>query len=296
MKRPYNSFVTAPAFEWRDRESIAPASPTADDVSRLVRRAFGMRRYTPRPLPYAAMKLVQVTDSSSVSFEVAARVVEQDPTLAAEVLRIAGSPAYVRGEPPRTVEQAVQRLGFSTLREVATQAALRMSAPHRSYLPTFERLHRHAVATAHLTRVVSEAAELAAADAFLAGLFHDVGLLAALLLLSDVYADDAPPIDEVFPELERIHEHVGWRMCSLWQLPKSVLKVAQHHHRADTNDMTTAVVVIADFLACISGAPSSEGGRPDSAVLENACQVLALAPDELDELAEDSPDLVESLF
>jgi HD-like signal output (HDOD) protein len=238
-----------------------------------------------------------MTGLASVDFRAVARVVERDPALTAEVMAKVQSAAYSRGEPPRTVEQAVGRLGFTTLRDIATEAAVQMAVPPTAaYGEVFTCLHRHGVATAHLTRVVSDIAEIPTGDAFLAGLFHDVGYMAALMLLGKVYGDASPPIEALWPELDRIHSPVGWRMCAAWELPESVVQVARTHHDMGV-DMTAAVVVLADYLATKFGAPLSpfDPGTPEDALVDRAQLMLSLSDAEIHKMTARAPEVLEHI-
>lgn len=275
------------ASEWRDRADVAEKSPDAAAISRLVRRGFALRKYRPRPLPHAAMQLLAMTRSERVDFDEIARVMERDVALTAEVMRIVNSPVYSRGAPVTSVAQAVNRLGFAALREVATQAAMKVAIPPcEAYLEAFDHLHAHGVAVAHLTRAVANAAGVPGDESFLAGLFHDVGLTAALMMLADVYGEEAPAVDAVWPELERVHGTVGWRMCQLWELPTSVQRVAQLHHDDVANTTTHAVVVLSDHLATLGGAVISFDslGAPPNALVDAAADLLGLGPEKLADL------------
>lgn len=242
------------------------------------------------------MQLVRMTRSERVDFDELARVLERDLALSAEVLRIVNCPALARGAPVTTLAQAVNRLGFSALREVATQAAMSVVIPPcESYAGAFESVHLHGVAVAHLTRAVGEAIGARHDAAFLAGLFHDVGLTAALMLLADVYDEDAPDVEQIWPELERVHGALGWRMCQLWELPPEVQRVARIHHDEPVEDVLGATVVLADHLATLGGAVTSLEalGGPPAALVDHARRVLEMEPSRLTSLERDAEALVD---
>ncbi len=289
--RPYEAHVTATSAPssatWTDRASLAPDAPSGEELLRLIRRAFGLRRYRPRPLPQAALRLLRMTDADEVDFDEVARIMEHDIALSAEVMRIANSAAYLRGAPIETIGQAVNRLGFAALREIASQAAIRVATPPcESYAVAFELLLDHGAATAHLTRAVARAAGISDDAAYLPGLFHDLGLMAPLMFLADVYGDEAPSLDAVWPEIERIHGPLGWQMCGMWDLPAVVGETVRQHHSRPAVDALTARVVLADHLATAGGASVSlvhPGELPDDLV-DAAVIALDMPLGRLDEL------------
>jgi len=278
---------------------MAPANPEAEDLSRLIRRGFGMRKYKPRPLPQVAQQLLEMTTAQDVDFAEVSRVVSQDVGLVAEILRVVNTAVYARGMPIETIEQAVNRLGFQALREVATQAAMKVALPAQpEYATAVQRLTAHSVATGHLTRLVQGRAAVRVNDAFLAGFFHDLGFIAALTLIADVYGDAPPPLETVWPELDRIHGQVGWVMAKLWGVPEPIPTIARTHHDGPMTPLM-AVVYVADSLATDAGAGAVERGNErlvsdiDGNRLADAADVLELSDDKMDELFAMAPEAVE---
>ncbi len=287
------------SFRWSDRPSVAPPSPEPEELSRLVRRGFGMRRYQPRPLPRVAHQLLEMTSADTLDFADVSRVVAQDMTLVAEILRIVNTTGYARGAPIETIEQAVNRLGFEALRGVATQAAMKAASPRQpEYAEAVQRLHAHAVATAHLTRLVQQCAGVRVQDAFLAGFFHDLGFLASLMLISDVYGDAPPSIDAIWPELDRIHGRIGGLMAELWKIPEPIPTIASGHHVGPMTPLM-AVVYVADSLATDAGAGAVDRvdarrvSDIDGSRLADAADVLELSDDKMDELFSTAPEAIE---
>lgn len=286
---------TANGAIWADRRDIAPPHPTAADLSRLIRRGFGLGKYRPPPLPDVAVRLLEMARSDDVQFEEVAALIQEDVSIAGEVLRLVNSTYYSRGVEIRSIEQAVGRLGLSGLRELAGQIAVEMSVfASPGYEEAMGRIRRHGTVTAHLTRVVERV--IGERDGtFLAALFHDAGLAASVLLVGDVYGEAAPPIDGVWPELLRIHHQVGRHLARGWDLPPYLEHILTTHHTPD--DDIGAVVCLADHLAERVGAGVAaleEGGPPPE--LPNAVfHLLGLEPREVEAMAERAAELVEEL-
>jgi HD-like signal output (HDOD) protein len=297
-------------FEWTDRKEIAPPHPTGEELSRLIRRGFGLSRYRPRPLPDAAMQMLRMTGQQHSDFRQIAHVVERDLGLTAEVLGVVNTPFYASGSPIEDIEQAVNRLGLDALREVALQAALFMAVPPReAYALAFDAAQNHAVATSHLARRVNELLGVENPNAFFGALFHDIGFSASLLMVCDVYGEQAPPVDSLWRELDRIHPQVGWRIAREWRLPDPLPELVKTHRDFGTErpqlSQTAATIVVADFLATSCGAPLDPAAAgdpgviplfdvPDSAQVEAAKQHLGLDEDTWGELLLGAPEIVDT--
>lgn len=288
------TWTAAPrAAEWNDRADLAPAAPSSAELSRLIRRGFALKKYRPPPLPDVARRLLRMARSDRVQFDEVAALIEQDVSIAAEVLRLVNSPLYSRGVEITSLEQALGRLGLSGLRELASQVAVEMSIfASPAYGEAMERIRRHGTVTAHLTRAVQRASGHRDEGVFTAGLFHDAGLAACVLLVGDVYGDAPPPIDEVWPELLRIHTQVGRHLARSWELPDGLARVLLRHH--DPEDATSAVVCVADYLAERVGA-GVEAAPRELAEPAAACALLGLDAAALDPLLEAGHEIVARL-
>jgi len=238
------------------------------------------------------MELLDITESDDVGFEDISNVVERDVTLTAEVIRLVNSAAAARDVPVQTALQAVQRIGFVRIRQVALRAMTSIiTPPCEAYAPTFEALHLHAIATARLTRKICRAAGRPENEAFLDGLFHDVGYFAVLMLLVDVYGEDVPPLEDSWEEIGRIHGRIGATMCELWELPAGIREVALARERPTSE--VEKVVALAEHIAVLGGAVHPLPVEPRAAsLLEGAATSIGLSIEVLRSLEEDAEELV----
>jgi HD-like signal output (HDOD) protein len=80
---------------------------------------------------------------------------------------------------------------------------------------------------------------------FIAGLLHNLGELLCLKLFADLRAD-APAeglLDELAPEIERVHEDFGMALARSWNLPMSLVRIIGYHHRPRPGASTDESVV-----------------------------------------------------
>jgi len=176
--------------------------------------------------------LLHVARYPDVNLQHIARLLEADPMLAGRVMSLVQSPIYAGKSPIRSLDQAVFRIGLNNLRDLVIQAALNMRLfTTDGYTTTMERVRRHSVATAHVSRVVARHTGQDTEIAFLSGLLHDVGIAAALIVIDDLYTDQPRPhLSVIWPAIEAIHETTGLLLARIWDLPCDLSIVIGHHH------------------------------------------------------------------
>jgi HD-like signal output (HDOD) protein len=204
------------------------------------------------PLPAVAMRAIALARDPNVSAEQLVRVVSTDAALAARVVSIARSVRYMRREPPRTLDGAIQTVGFQALRRILIAASAR--AAYRADDSVAQALWEHALATALASDELSQiAGGQRGGSAFIAGLMHDIGKL--VLHLSDNLRFDALNHDNEAREQEIFgvtHEQVGACLAEHWGLEDDVVWAILSHHRAPADGLA-AQIARADRLACQIG-------------------------------------------
>ncbi|MFO0556256.1 MAG: HDOD domain-containing protein [Polyangiaceae bacterium] len=246
---------------------VAPESPalppnpeeqlrSASLVERL-NALFTSPSYEPPLLPTAAMQLLEMSHCKTCSFADILKVLESDPMVAARVLKVAQSPVYAGKAQIQSLEQALVRLGLHNLGDLFLQVTMTARVFRaRAYQVQMEQQRRHAVATAHASRLVCRATALPDEYAFLCGLLHDVGFVAVLIALSEPNNGirgpaGALPYDVVRDAAMAVHTHAGALICDAWRLPQEVKLVVQHHHQPRINGIyhpMSTVVHLADLL------------------------------------------------
>jgi putative nucleotidyltransferase with HDIG domain len=209
--------------------------------------------------PVSAMRILRMLDDPHASTADLARLVETDPALSAQVMRMANAPYYGLSQNVSSAGRAVVLLGFTTVRALAVSGACSLLAGHdRSVLfpPGF---WLHAVTTGVASAAVARRVGVTANEAFSAGLLHDIG--AALLYRRDPKAYqrilDAADFDpDALLALERkemgtTHPELGAQAMDAWRFPPAFVRAVEHHHRSprDVNGTLTRVVIVGESLA-----------------------------------------------
>jgi putative nucleotidyltransferase with HDIG domain len=189
--------------------------------------------------PKAALRALQTLRREDASLEDVATDMSCDASLTTLVLRLANSPFY--GVPGRvaSARDAAQVLGRRTLESVLTLAAVasQFGGP-RSKAFDASAFWRHALATAIAARALARAAGLDEDQAFVAGLLHDIGLLAMSVYFPedlDALIGHARATDVELCTIERQHDltshaEVGAWIAAHWHFPVAVAQAIAAHH------------------------------------------------------------------
>ena len=185
--------------------------------------------------------VLRVLDLLSVEQPDTARLVQEisaDPTLSAQVLRLANSPLFGLAQQVHSVQRAVFLLGLarvqSLIMAVATtnymRAALRTEA--------LDKCWRHTTATAILSRELARAAGQSPERAYTLGLLHDIGRLGLLVAYPDAYGrilkvadrDAVSLLDQEKYLFGLDHCEAGRLLLAEWKLPQDFCLVVGRHH------------------------------------------------------------------
>lgn len=108
---------------------------------------FASPTYRPPLLPKTALELFHLSRDPDASLGKMVAILEQDPVLAGEVLRLAQSAALAGAHPPRGLLEAVSRMGLTRAAALFYRVAVEsrvFRAP--TFMEPMERLRVHSVA------------------------------------------------------------------------------------------------------------------------------------------------------
>jgi HD-like signal output (HDOD) protein len=141
--------------------------------------------------PEIARKTLATVNRDTASLNDLATLIARDQALAARLLRIANAAFFaVRGK-VTSIAQAVTLLGFARVRDLvlglSVWGALEGNGANARRFRT--RLWIHSAMVGSAARMLAERTQVDEADAFTAGLLHDIGKLVLGLRLGDSYWD-----------------------------------------------------------------------------------------------------------
>jgi HD-like signal output (HDOD) protein len=203
-----------------------------ESIAERMLHLFGSPSYRPPTLPQVALQLLKVARDDHMSISRIVSVLEQDPVLTGRVLRLVQSPLYAGMTPVKSLQQAVVRLGLSTLRDAVMEVALNTSVFRcNEYRDRMQAVQLHSRASAYIARTTCEYTGLESEYAFLCGLLHDVGFAGILIALADDNESGVTTnVTPLWSSLNAIHESTGGLMARIWDLPTEVLWVISRHH------------------------------------------------------------------
>jgi HD-like signal output (HDOD) protein len=234
------------------------------------------------PPPLIGQVLELMRDPASSVSQLGA-IVATDRSLSQRIIQRANSPALALPSRVETVSEAITLLGFDALRDtlmrMVVSGALQTVV---SLFSHYEEFWRHSIACGLAARLLARKHGLAQpTDAFIAGLFHDLGLIlpagSADGSLRSVLQNPQQPAS---PEN---HEQTGAMQVERWGLGKSIVEAVRCHHNpaaAVTDPALAATIHVADVL-CHRIEIGRYGADEVSSIAPDALALLGLGEDDL---------------
>jgi HD-like signal output (HDOD) protein len=171
-------------------------------------------------------------------------LIEHDPLLSAQILGIANSAAFGRAQPIGSIQHAISMIGLGAVRKFALARSISNLFGKRKIAPSFSitRFNLHSVATGMFLELLAEVVPLEdAEDAFLAGLFHDVGKLLIAVAMPEQYegivtasAVTCEPLLESERRMLQIdHAELSALAVDYWGLGEPIRMAAEYHHEPE---------------------------------------------------------------
>ena len=181
------------------------------------------------PMPRVCAQLAELTAQQATDAAQLARLIQSDPALAGEIMRVANSPALRPRAPIVSLQQAVSWLGVAEVRNIAMAVMLRgevFTAP--GHEPESEELWREAWLAALWAKEIARERRKHVESAFLAALMHRTGAALALKILSGFESRQPSVMDaKSFADLVvEFEARFGRLLMSSWRLPDDVQDAA----------------------------------------------------------------------
>lgn len=208
-------------------------------------------------LPVIAHQVLLLSGDPHADSSKLSALIQQDQSLAGQILRIANSPAYAPRSPIVSLQQAIAWLGLNMLAGLAFSVSVQRGVFNTTgFEKEVKGLWRQALATGLYGKEIARRIRHNVENAFLCGLLHLIGKPAILHL-----ASQCPPLAgshhswEVMEKLfEEFHIQAGMALGDTWKLPDPVKETICYYpdhlyHQATSPTKGTIITCLADHLA-----------------------------------------------
>ena len=222
-------------------------------------------------IPPVAVKLLKLTNDESASFSDLSFIIETEPALSIEVLRLVNSAFYNYPHKVMSIKRAVTLLGFSAVRQIALNLLFFKKMIKHQGKHEFNQIFfwQHCLFVATLSKIIAREVNHPDPDmVYAAGLLHDIGKIVleshGQLTYSDFLStfenseNSARNNEQSFFGIN--HAEMGAVFCQTCDLPDSIIDVVLNHHRSfnslfinDQTKQNISIVSYANFIAWLQG-------------------------------------------
>lgn len=193
-----------------------------------------------------AAQLQSLLRRPTAGVEETVAVVQQDPAIAAGVLRLANSTRYRAIVPITTLRNACLRLGNKTVVALAQETVLKdlFAVGGGPVQRLAHSMWESVIVTSQGARLIAIEKGIPGPDEVqVAAMLHNLGELVLLRATAGLYRDPTKWENSIFlaslgREVSKHHEEVGGLLLRNWGLEEPFIKVAEHHHNPDAPELS----------------------------------------------------------
>ncbi len=225
-------------------------------------------------LPDTTVKLLRLLDDATVEAGLVSSVIDKDPALTANLLKLCNSAYYGMRRQVGSVHEAAVLLGNRTIVTLAFATSMGdiLRGALHAYGMERDDMWRHSLATAlAASRLVVATGQGELKDrAFTAGLVHDIGKFLLDRALGEA-VDRLPQnaTGEQMLEAERRilgfdHCEAGAALATAWNFPEMLVVAIHNHHRPDARPENGELLIPVHAANLVAGSLGLGGnsGRP----------------------------------
>lgn len=248
-------------------------------------------------LPEVTIQIIQVVQDPKSTAHDLHKIVRNDPALSSRVLRVVNSAFYGLPGQIGSIDRAIMLLGLNAVKNIAIAASLSKMFKTKPTCDDFtgKELWTHSVAVGATNKLITSEIGLALPDeAFLAGLIHDIGLVAIMQCKSETIPELVNQVKAGIPFCKAeeavygtTHQAIGAALAEKWKFPRSFQYVTGFHHNPEEltpeNRLLAVVTHMSDYLCCKAGfglIQDIEQKIPSNAMLEE----LDITPEQIEKV------------
>lgn len=233
--------------------------------------------------PAILIELIDVCNSSDVSFVRLAEIIKQDAGVSSKVITAANSPIYRQWKETNDINRLLVVLGLKTVKTIAVTGAVQQffSEVGQSIDCDLDEIWYHSLSCAFIAKALAELTAYEYPDeAYLVGLLHRLGQLALLQRFPDDYSEifrqrlDGEALGNV--EQERFNitsKEIGASLIDNWKIRSFISDAIRYQHESAHSVLDSSHLVKLQNLACRLSTFDTE---PDNDALDRADLLFGL--------------------
>ncbi|OIO63909.1 MAG: hypothetical protein AUJ47_04755 [Candidatus Marinimicrobia bacterium CG1_02_48_14] len=216
-------------------------------------------------VPVIATQLLEIISEDRASVKQLLPIIENDPSLAIKILRVANSAYYGLFKNIDSLQQAVVLIGLSDLYNLVLGfSVIKSFSQHmeNSYTLDWNYFWGHCVAVGSIAQLIKTEYRLPMiGNPYALGLLHDIGKLVLFQIVRPEFMEalkiqEERKVSAVEAEMETIgmdHALAGALLAERWHLPDSVIVTMSHHHKIVPEESEyrgiISLITVADYLS-----------------------------------------------
>lgn len=203
--------------------------------------------------PAVVTQLAECLGRDEVDPRTVARLIAQDPVLAAKCLSLANSSVYGLQRRVATIQDALSVVGQQAIATMVSSMAV-AGRFQQLQIPGYElrNFWLHSVCTALVARALAKHSRVNPDTAFIAGLLHDIGKLALASRFPEHFSrvieyqrrEDIRAIDAEKKMLGFTHAQIGEAVAEEWKFSAEVARAVAGHHEPEAHPASTLTSLI----------------------------------------------------
>lgn len=223
-------------------------------LSATIRDRIARIRITPA-IPAVLIPLLKLFNmpAEQADMNEIVRLVSYDNAIAAQCLRVAGSPLFGLARAPKSISGAVVTLGLNRVKSIVITCCMGQAFPAKKWPLSPAVFWKHSLGCAMVCRKFAERLENADPErAYVAGLLHDIGFLVNCIAFPEQFdaalrraCKEHIALDEA--ELSTMgftHSQSGAILTEQWGLAEEIVEVVSHHHAEEYHGGARGLVAI----------------------------------------------------
>jgi HD-like signal output (HDOD) protein len=253
-------------------------------------------------MPKVTSAVVAMTQDEDSDMAALAQLIQSDQSLAMRVMKIANSPAYRGVASMTSLQQAISRMGMSTIAEIALAASVGAKVFNvAGFNEVVKHMWKQATASGGWAKEIARIRRRNVESSFMCGLLNQIGKPVTLQALAEIQQESNIKLDreDTLKLVQIFYVKVGLALGKAWELPTAVLETIEFHqnynkapHFAQEAMTSAGADLLADHML-------SQSNLDMQHLLENDVMAdLNLYEDDLEKLlskAESITDMVEAM-